>query len=97
MTGKGQKPARSVCPRADAMASRSGTIWLRVISIYIINVHICMLLTITCLFTFKVVNLSHRYVLSFVNILKYPPGTYYMERLIIAKVTVDRSIIMSAL
>ena len=38
MTEKGQKPARSVCPRADAVALRSGTNLLRVISICIINI-----------------------------------------------------------
>ena len=44
----------------------------------------------------QVANLSHRYVLSYVNILKYLPSTY-MERLIIARVAVDRSVLMSAL
>ena len=37
------------------------------------------------------------YVLSYVNILKYLTGTYYMERLIIVKVAVDRLVLMSAL
>ena len=48
-----------------------------------------MLPTITCLSIFNIANLSHRYALSYVNILKYLPGTYFMERLIIAKVTVN--------
>jgi len=50
-----------------------------------------------CFSIFQIVDLSHRYVLSYVNILKYVPGTYYMERLIISKVTVDRSVLISAL
>ena len=81
----------------DTTASHYCTGSLRVISIKHVNVHIYMLPIITCLSIFKVVNLSYRYVLSCVNILKYLPGTYYMERLIIAKVTIDRSILMSAL
>ena len=57
-----------------------------------------MLHTITCLSSiFKIVNLSHRYVLSYVNILKYLPGTYYTERVIIAKVAVDRLVLMNGL
>ena len=47
-----------------------------------------MLHTITCLSIFKTFNLSHRYVLSYVNILKCLPDTYYTECLIMPKVTV---------
>ena len=42
--------------------------------------------TITRLSKFKVVNLSHKYVLSYVNITKYLPDTYYKECLIMVKV-----------
>ena len=70
---------------------------LRVISNKYVNVYLYMLHTITCLSIFKIVYLSHRYVLSYVNILKYFPGTYHKKRLILAKVTVDRSVLMNTL
>ena len=76
---------------------RSGPDLLRVISNKYVNVYMYMSHTITCSSTFEVVYLSHRYVLSYVNILNYLPGSYYMERLIIAKVAVDRSVLMSNL
>ena len=84
-------------PEGRRFGLRSGTDLLSVISNKCVNVYIYMLRTITCLSIFKVVNLSHRYVLSYVNVLKYLPGTYFMERLINAKLTADRSILMRAL
>ena len=84
-------------PEGSRYCLCSGPYLLRDISNKYMNVYIYMLHTVNCSSTFKIVNLSHRHVLSYVNILKYLPGTYYMERLIIAKVAVNRSVLISVL
>ena len=68
------------------------------------NMHRCICTQYTlhtinfCLSIFQIVNLSHRYVLCYdVNILKYLSDTYYMECLIMTKVTIDRSILILVL
>ena len=75
-------------PEGKCYAAQQRNNLLGVVSIKHVNVHKSMLPTITCLSIFKIVNLSYMYVLSYVNILKYFPDTYYMERPIIAKVAV---------
>ena len=61
---------------------------LFLLNMWMFIVHTYMLPTITCLSIFKIINLSHRYALSYVNILKNHPDTYYMGSLIMTKVTV---------